>query len=496
LKTLIRNCLISVSNKEKLELLANYLNSRKVNIIASGGTSEKIKSFGIQVKEVSDLTRFPEILNGRVKTLHPHIYANILSKRNKSDLNDMLNNEVDVQYIDLVIVDLYPFSKAIKNAEDESLAIENIDIGGVSLLRAAAKNSKHVCVVSDISQYESLINEIEKNDGYVSKSFREECAFLSFKKTSEYDSLISEWFVRNKKLRYGENPHQEAIFLGDLEEIFNKIQGKELSYNNLLDVDAAVNLISEFTEPTIAIFKHTNPCGVSSGKENEPIEDIWDRALSGDPVSAFGGIIIANKEVSEGFASKLTNMFYEILIAPSYSQEALIELRKSPKRIILQQINSVKKAPQRKTVLGGILKQNYDDILIKDKPVVKTIKKPTQDQVDDLNFANKIVKHTKSNAIVLVKNKVLLSSGMGQSSRIDALEQAVLKADKFENSLENSVMASDAFFPFSDCIQRAHEEGIVSVIQPGGSIRDKESIELCDKLNISMVMTDTRHFKH
>ena len=499
MKTLIRNCLISVSNKDQLEKIANYLHSRKVNIIASGGTKNKINSFGISATDISKFTGFPEILEGRVKTLHPHVYANILSRRSQLDLNDMTNNNVYVKYIDLVIVDLYPFEKVISSNENNSLAIENIDIGGVSLLRAGAKNHRHVCVISDVSQYEELMEEMTKNLGCVSGKFRERQARLAFKKTSEYDSLIHEWFSSDTKLRYGENPHQNAIFTGNLDEIFEKQQGKDLSYNNLLDIDAALNLITEFSDPTIAIFKHTNPCGVSSGEKNDKIEDIWEKALSGDPISAFGGIIVSNREVNEELVSKMSKIFYEILIAPSFTQEALKKLRKSPKRTILKQINSVTRGEQRKSVLGGILKQNYDETVggqNKTTYSVKTNRKTGNDEINDLIFANKIVKHTKSNAIVLAKDKTLLGSGMGQTSRIDALEQAILKANRFENDLRNAVMSSDAFFPFNDCVKMAHDAGITAIIQPGGSIRDNESISLCNKLNIAMIATGIRHFKH
>jgi phosphoribosylaminoimidazolecarboxamide formyltransferase/IMP cyclohydrolase len=500
----IKNVLISVFNKDGLSPIIHKLNELSVKIFSTGGTKEFIEKEGVNVTAVENLTTFPSILGGRVKTLHPKIFGGILSRRDTVEDEKQLQ-KYDIPKFDLIIVDLYPFEKTVESGANESEIIEKIDIGGISLIRAAAKNYKDVLVVSEMKLYNELLSIL--NEGpYSDLSQRKEFAKIAFNVSSHYDSNIFNYFnnnkfdtlklsVReNKTLRYGENPHQSGYFFGNLEKLISKINGKELSYNNLLDIDAAINLIKEFSDTTFAILKHNNACGVAT---NSNLLNAWKEALSADPSSAFGGVLITNKEIDFETAKEINNLFYEVLIAPSYEKTALALLKEKKNRIILiqNQINLPKN--QFRSALNGILMQQKDlktDTFSDMKNVTK--KEPTQNEIQDLEFASKICKHTKSNTIVLAKNRQLLASGTGQTSRIDALNQAIEKANKFGFNLNGSVMASDAFFPFPDCVKVAHEAGISAVIQPGGSIKDQLSIDYCDKNKISMVMTGIRHFKH
>ena len=500
----IKNVLISVFNKDGLSPIIHKLNELSVKIFSTGGTKEFIEKEGVNVTAVENLTSFPSILGGRVKTLHPKIFGGILSRRDTVEDEKQLQ-KYDIPKFDLIIVDLYPFEKTVESGANESEIIEKIDIGGISLIRAAAKNYKDVLVVSEMKLYNELLSIL--NEGlYSDLSQRKEFAKIAFNVSSHYDSNIFNYFnnnkfdtlklsVReNKTLRYGENPHQSGYFFGNLEKLISKINGKELSYNNLLDIDAAINLIKEFSDTTFAILKHNNACGVAT---NSNLLNAWEEALSADPSSAFGGVLITNKEIDFETAKEINNLFYEVLIAPSYEKTALALLKEKKNRIILiqNQINLPKN--QFRSALNGILMQQKDlktDTFSDMKNVTK--KEPTQNEIQDLEFASKICKHTKSNTIVLAKNRQLLASGTGQTSRIDALNQAIEKANKFGFNLNGSVMASDAFFPFPDCVKVAHEAGISAVIQPGGSIKDQLSIDYCDKNKISMVMTGIRHFKH
>tara|TARA_B100002052_G_scaffold43020_1_gene35522 strand:+ start:131454 stop:132974 length:1521 start_codon:yes stop_codon:yes gene_type:complete len=500
----IKNVLISVFNKDGLHPIIHKLNELSVKIFSTGGTKEFIEKEGVNVTAVENLTTFPSILGGRVKTLHPKIFGGILSRRDTVEDEKQLQ-KYDIPKFDLIIVDLYPFEKTVDSGANESEIIEKIDVGGISLIRAAAKNYKDVLVVSEMQLYNELLSIL--NEGpYSDLSQRKEFAKIAFNVSSHYDSNIFNYFNNNKfdtlklsirenkTLRYGENPHQSGYFFGNLEKLISKINGKELSYNNLLDIDAAINLIKEFSDTTFAILKHNNACGVAT---NSNLLNAWKEALSADPSSAFGGVLITNKEIDFETAKEINNLFYEVLIAPSYEKTALALLKEKKNRIILiqNQINLPKN--QFRSALNGILMQQKDlktDTFSDMKNVTK--KEPTQNEIQDLEFASKICKHTKSNTIVLAKNRQLLASGTGQTSRIDALNQAIEKANKFGFNLNGSVMASDAFFPFPDCVKVAHEAGISAVIQPGGSIKDQLSIDYCDKNKISMVMTGIRHFKH
>lgn len=502
----IKSALISVYHKDGLENLLKLLNDKGVSFISTGGTQAYIKSLGYECELVEDLTGYPSILGGRVKTLHPKVFGGILYRRdNETDQQEVVKYEIPS--IDLVIVDLYPFSETVKTSSSEAAIIEKIDIGGISLIRAAAKNFKDVVCVASKEQYKPLYDLLSSRDNAeTTLEERKWFAKESFAVSSSYDSAIFNYFDNNentslrltfdtpKHLRYGENPHQKGAFWGNFDELFDQIHGKEISYNNLLDIDAAVNLISEFKETTFAILKHNNACGIAS-RENS--FQAWTDALAGDPVSAFGGIIITNKEIGADVAAEMNKIFFEVVIAPSYTEEALEILKQKKNRIILiQKSNELNKQIVR-GALNGVLVQDkdlYSETPEDLKPV--TNQKVTEEQISDLLFANIIVKHSKSNAIVLAKNKQLLASGIGQTSRVDALKQAIEKAHSFNFDLEGAVMASDAFFPFADCVEIAAKAGIKAVIQPGGSIRDNDSVEYCNKENIAMVMTGVRHFKH
>ena len=455
---------------------------------------------------VEDLTSYPSILGGRVKTLHPKVFGGILARRNFVSDEQQLA-AYGIPEIDLVIVDLYPFEETVKSNAEEDEIIEKIDIGGISLIRAAAKNFKDVVIISSKQDYLEFENILKTQNGETTIDQRRSFALKAFNISSDYDTAIFKYFNREDQLpvfkesiqtsqvlRYGENPHQNGLFYGDLDAMFNKLHGKELSYNNLVDVDAAVALIDEFTEPTIAILKHTNTCGIAS---RSFIKEAWIDALACDPVSAFGGVIIANDEIDALTATEISKIFYEVLIAPAFSDEAILILKEKKNRIIL--IRQPVKLPAKlfKTLLNGVIEQDKDTIIEgPDKMVSVTRRQPSEHEMKDLFFANKVVKHTKSNTIVFAKNSQLMASGVGQTSRVDSLKQAVIKANSFGFDLNGAVMASDAFFPFPDCVELAADAGITAVLQPGGSINDKLSIEMCDQKNISMVTTGIRHFKH
>ncbi|MFC2087323.1 bifunctional phosphoribosylaminoimidazolecarboxamide formyltransferase/IMP cyclohydrolase [Bacteroidota bacterium] len=502
----IKSALISVYHKGNLEKIVTKLNSLQIDLISTGGTHQFIQNLGFNVTAVEELTSYPSILGGRVKTLHPKIFGGILSRRgNAADEKELL--DYSIKDIDLIIVDLYPFEETVKSGASDEDIIEKIDIGGISLIRAAAKNYKDVLIVSSRDQYEDLYNLLDEKSGISSLEDRNKFAAYAFNISSHYDTQIftyfnqdskihsfKESFLTAKKLRYGENPHQTGFFFGELNEIFDQIHGKEISYNNLLDIDAAVNLISEFNETTFCILKHNNACGVAS---RERLIDAWKDALAGDPVSAFGGILICNKELDEATAEEIDKLFFEVIISPSYNEKALEILKKKKNRIILVQKEIRLPEDQFRTALNGVLYQDKDlSVERKEDMTVVTELKPDSRQYEDLEFANKIVKHTKSNTIVLAKNKQLCASGTGQTSRIDALKQAIEKAGNYKFDLNGAVMASDAFFPFADSVEVAHKAGITAVIQPGGSIKDKDSINFCNNNNMSMVFTGIRHFKH
>ncbi|MCK9254451.1 MAG: bifunctional phosphoribosylaminoimidazolecarboxamide formyltransferase/IMP cyclohydrolase [Bacteroidales bacterium] len=501
----INSALISVYHKDGLEIIVKTLEKHNIEIYSTGGTWDFINELGIKAIKIEDLTSYPSILDGRVKTLHPKVFGGILSIReNESHQKEIKNYEIP--NFDLVIVDLYPFEETVKNSEDEAEIIEKIDIGGISLIRAAAKNYNDVLVVSNLSQYHDLHSLLEENSCCTDIDIRKKFALEAFGISSAYDTAIFNWFDNNnftelkfsekqgKTLRYGENPHQKAKYFGNLENLFNQVHGKEISYNNLLDIDAAVNLISEFEETSCAILKHNNACGIAS---RVILSDAWDAALEADPVSAFGGVIITNQIVDQASAEKINKIFFEIIIAPDFTKTALDILKQKKNRIILIQKHSELQEKSFRTVLNGVLFQDRDLSIETESDFNYVTKKlPTKGQISDLIFANKLVKHTKSNAIVLVKDQQLLASGTGQTSRVDALKQAISKAKIFNFDLQDAVMASDAFFPFSDSIEIAHAEGISAVIQPGGSIRDEETVKFCDENDIAMVFTGVRHFKH
>ena len=502
----IKNALISVYHKDGLEEILSLLDKSGVRFLSTGGTKTFIDSLGYECDAVEDLTGYPSILGGRVKTLHPKVFGGILNRReNDSDKKQI--KSYAIPEIDLVIVDLYPFEETVASKAPEADIIEKIDIGGISLIRAAAKNFNDVVIVASKKQYAPLCNLLKTN-GEASTSLADRRFFAkeAFAVSSAYDTAIFNYFDEKensalriaidseKHLRYGENPHQSGKFYGDFEALFEQIHGKEISYNNLLDIDAAVNLISEFDDTTFAILKHNNACGVAS---RSTLLQAWKDALAGDPVSAFGGVLIANRPIDEETAAEINKIFFEVIIAPAYSAEALAILEQKKNRIILIQKPTALPAVQYRSILNGMLKQDKD----LHKESTDDLKQATQkaitpEQTEDLLFANKIVKHSKSNAIVLAKGKQLCASGIGQTSRIDALKQAIEKAKSFDFDLKGAVMASDAFFPFADCVEIACKEGIEAVIQPGGSIRDNESVEFCDKNGMAMVMTGFRHFKH
>ncbi len=504
-KKKIKRALVSVYHKDKLDLIIRKLHADGVEFLSTGGTQSFIESLDIPCQAVEDLTGYPSILGGRVKTLHPKVFGGILTRRdNEQDKSQI--EEYEIPEIDLVIVDLYPFEATVAAGADEPTTIEKIDIGGISLIRAAAKNYNDVVIVASQDQYQPLLDLISVNGSETSIEERRWFAKEAFAVSSHYDSAIFNYFDGEeesgfrqsqndaKMLRYGENPHQQGIYFGDFDAMFEQLQGKEISYNNLLDIDAAVNLINDFDDITFAILKHNNACGIAS---KPLLVDAWNAALAGDPISAFGGVLITNAIIDKATAEEMNKIFFEVVIAPDYDLDAIEILSQKKNRIILILKDAKSKGKQFRSLLNGVLVQDKDSKTetVDDLKVV-TENAPTAEQIEDLLFANKIVKHSKSNAIVLAKNKQLCASGVGQTSRVDALTHAIDKADAFKIDLNGAVMASDAFFPFPDCVQIAFEAGIVSVIQPGGSIKDQDSINNCNQNGVSMVTTGFRHFKH
>jgi phosphoribosylaminoimidazolecarboxamide formyltransferase/IMP cyclohydrolase len=502
----IQSALISVFSKDGLEPIVRKLHEQNVTLYSTGGTEDFIKNLGIPVVPVEDITSFPEILGGRVKTLHPKIFGGILNRQdNESDVQQM--KEFDIPQIDLVIVDLYPFEKTVASGASEQDIIEKIDIGGISLIRAGAKNFKDTVIVASVNEYSLLLDLITEQNGATTIENRRLFATKAFHVSSHYDGAIFNYFNTDETiykesieggqiLRYGENPHQKGFFFGDFDAMFKKVHGKELSYNNLLDVDAAVNLINEFKTdgPTFAILKHNNACGLASRKT---ISEAYLAALACDPTSAFGGVLIANTKIDLATAQEINKLFCEVVIAPSYDDDAITVLQEKKNRIILVQNEVELPSRQVRTCLNGLLIQDRNNITdTKEHLKTVTITEPTAQEIEDLIFASKICKNTKSNTIVFAKNGTLISSGTGQTSRVDALVQAVDKAKAFGFDLTGASMASDAFFPFPDCVELAKKAGITAVIQPGGSIKDELSINYCNENNVAMVFTGTRHFKH
>ena len=501
----MKTALVSVFHKDGLDEIITMLHKEGVQLLSTGGTQEFIESLGVPCQRVEDLTGYPSILGGRVKTLHPKVFGGILGRRDlESDQVQMVNYEIPE--IDLVIVDLYPFEATVASGASHEAIIEKIDIGGISLIRAAAKNHKDVVIVASKDQYAALADILRNKGAQTTLEERVWFAKEAFAVSSLYDSAIFNYFDGDngsmfrkavnhpKSLRYGENPHQKGYFYGDFEAMFDQIHGKEISYNNLLDINAAVDLIDEFDETTFAILKHNNACGLAS---RDTLLAAWTDALAGDPVSAFGGVLITNRAIDKETAEEINKIFFEVIIAPDYDVNALEILTQKKNRIILVRKETEMPRQQYRSVLNGVLVQDRDlktETPEDCKPV--TNKVATAEEIEDMLFANKIVKNSKSNAIVLAKNKQLLASGVGQTSRVDALKHAIEKAKGFGFDLQGAVMASDAFFPFPDCVEIAHEAGVTAVIQPGGSVRDAESVEYCNNNDVAMVITGFRHFKH
>ncbi len=509
----IKTALLSTFYKEGLGVLANVLGKLEVRLISTGGTLEFLKNLGLEVKPVEDLTDFPEMLGGRVKTLHPKVFGGILNRRHMAE-DQIQIAEFDIPSIDLVVVNLYPFEETLKNGGTLQEMIEKIDIGGVSLIRAAAKNFTDVCIVADQSDYLKVADELKLSSGFISLDTRKKLAAKAFQITASYDAMIGQYLSEKaetdealpeswlsiaspkNEIRYGENPHQKAAFYGNPGEVYEQIHGKELSYNNLVDAAAAFDLLSEFEsiKPATVIVKHTNACGVAV---SDTLSNAYQLALSCDPTSAFGGVIALNQIVDKGTAIHLNDLFFEILLAPGFEADALEILKTKKNRILLVAKISQKPMWQVKSIFNGLLVQQNDLALAKKEDCkIVSEKIPVEADWANMLFANKIVKHTKSNTIVLAKEGILLASGTGQTSRVDALKQAIHKATSFGFDLNGSAMASDAFFPFPDCIEIAAGVGIKSVIQPGGSIKDQDSIDACNRLGICMVTTGLRHFKH
>lgn len=502
----IKNALVSVYYKDNLEPLIHALAANGVIFYSTGGTEKFITDLGYPVTAVEDLTGYPSILGGRVKTLHPKVFGGILSRRALAEDQAQLN-EYQIPEFDLVIVDLYPFEETLQSGAAEKDIIEKIDIGGISLIRAAAKNFNDVVIIASKDDYPVLTTMIEENSGSTDLADRKRFAQKAFHVSSHYDSAIFNYFnqaepltvlkiseTQAQALRYGENPHQKGTFYGNLDALFTKLNGKELSYNNLVDVDAGLALIDEFNTPTFAILKHTNACGIAS---RPTLVEAWQAALACDPISAFGGVLICNGELNAETATAINDLFFEVLIAPSFSVDALTILQAKKNRILLQRNKVELPQKQVKTLLNGYIEQDKDlQIEGPEYMTCVTNKQATTAELADLYFANKVVKHTKSNTIVFAKNQTLLASGVGQTSRVDSLKQAILKAEAFGFDLQGSVMASDAFFPFPDCVEIAADAGITAVLQPGGSIKDQDSIEMANQKGICMVTTGIRHFKH
>lgn len=504
----IRSALISVFHKDGLDDIIPLLKQLEIKVYSTGGTQSLLEKHGIKVHAVEDLTTYPSILDGRVKTLHPKVFGGILAKREPDHLNELV--QYDIPELDLVVVDLYPFEETVAQTSDERQIIEKIDIGGISLIRAAAKNYRDIVVVPSKDQYGDLHHILADQQGGSTLELRKHLALKAFQISSHYDTAIFQYFNQDiadtsqlkisagpaTPLRYGENPHQEAFFYGRLEEEFQKLNGKELSYNNLVDIDSAIDLMSEFDGEKVAfaILKHTNSCGVSI---RPTTIEAYQAALAGDPVSAFGGILITNGQIDLKTAQAINEQFYEVLIAPDFDDSALALLRKKKKRILLRRIADRRQPTKVKTLLGGFIRQDADQAIETTEDLNQvTTKTASPEELDALLFANKVAKHLKSNVIVLVKDKQLIGMGCGQTSRVDACKQAIDKAKRMGFDVAGSVMASDAFFPFPDCVELAHKEGVVAVIQPGGSINDHLSINFCNEAGMAMVTTGVRHFKH
>ena len=504
----IKSALISVFDKTGLEPIVKKLHQLNVTIYSTGGTEEFIKNLNIPVVPIEDVTSYPSILGGRVKTLHPKVFGGILNRQdNETDVQQM--QEFDIPQIDVVIVDLYPFEKTVASGANDIDIIEKIDIGGISLIRAAAKNFKDTLIVPSVNEYLLFLDIISNNNGETTFEQRKTFATKAFNVSSHYDAAIFNYFNKNQEesvlkiseikgniLRYGENPHQKGFFFGDFEKMFTKLHGKELSYNNLLDIDAAINLMNEFKDdyPTFAILKHNNACGIATRKT---LKEAYLDALEADPTSAFGGVLIANTRIDLATAEEINKLFCEVVIAPSFDDDAVDLLEEKKNRIILVQKQIDLPKTSVRSCLNGVLVQDKD-LKTDSKQDLKTatMTSPSEEEIEDLIFASKIGKHTKSNTIIIAKNKQLCASGTGQTSRVDALNQAIQKAISFEFDLTGAVMASDAFFPFPDCVEIANKAGITAVIQPGGSIKDELSIDYCNKNNLAMVFTGIRHFKH
>jgi len=501
----IKSALISVFHKDRLDEIIDLLKKNNIDIFSTGGTFDFIKKQGAEAKTVESLTSYPSILGGRVKTLHPKVFGGILGRRELE--GDMAQfKEYEIPEIDLVIVDLYPFEETVAATSNESDIIEKIDIGGISLIRAAAKNFKDVLIVPSRDYYDELISLLKDKGGQTELTDRKRFATYAFRVSSHYDTAIHNYFAEDDidafklsfheatVLRYGENPHQQGVFYGKADEVFEQLHGKAISYNNLGDLDAAIGLIDEFEDTTFAILKHNNACGIASRTN---LTEAYKDALAGDPVSAFGGVLVTNKKIDLITAEEINKLFFEIILAPGYDEEALKMLQSKKNRIILKRKPSELPDKTFRSLLNGVIMQDKDnktEVADDLKPVTNTL--PSEDETEDLIFANKVVKHTKSNTIVLVKDKQLAASGVGQTSRVDALKQAIIKAGEFGFDLNGSVMASDAFFPFADSVEIAGKAGVTAVIQPGGSVRDQDSIDYCNEHNIAMVFTGTRHFKH
>jgi phosphoribosylaminoimidazolecarboxamide formyltransferase/IMP cyclohydrolase len=513
----IQSALISVFYKDGLEPLVQQLHQLGITIYSTGGTQSFIEKLDIPVIPVENLTSYPSILGGRVKTLHPSVFGGILGRRdNDTDVQEM--KQFKIPEIDLVIVDLYPFEETVASTSEEKLIIEKIDIGGPSMIRGAAKNFKDLVVIAAKNDYGVLTQLLKDQQGTTTLEQRKAFAAKAFQVVAHYDVAIAKYFNPEsdlyflesvpgpKTMRYGENPHQKGVFYGNLEELFNQLNGKELSYNNLVDVDAAVQLISEFNTvetfsspagggregATFAIIKHTNVCGIAA---RDSVKAAWDAALAGDPESAFGGVLVCNGTIDKATADAISEIFFEVLIAPAFDEDALATLKAKKNRILLQLKTQFKKPQEYKAVLNGVLIQGTDEGNYTEWKEVGG-RETTEAEKADLVFANLVCKHLKSNAIALVKNKQLIGKGCGQTSRIDSLRQSVEKAKQFQFDLNGAVLASDAFFPFNDCVQMGHAAGITAFIQPGGSVRDKDSIEYCQQHKLAMVMTGMRHFKH
>ncbi|MFN3839172.1 MAG: bifunctional phosphoribosylaminoimidazolecarboxamide formyltransferase/IMP cyclohydrolase [Cyclobacteriaceae bacterium] len=503
----INRALISVFYKDNLEPIIHALGKAGVELVSTGGTQQFIEQLGYTVTPVETLTGFPPIFGGRVKTLHPAVFGGILFRRNQADDVNQAN-EFAIKPIDLVIVDLYPFEETVAGGGSDEAIIEKIDIGGISLIRAAAKNFNDVLIVASRDQYSHLLKLLNEKNCSSDLADRKHFAALAFDVTSHYDAAIFSWFNSDQRihsfkksirtgrtLRYGENPHQQGKFFGTLENLLEQLHGKELSYNNLVDVDAALNLVQEFTEePSFVIIKHTNACGVATAPT---VREAYLKAYQADTTSAFGGVLATNRPIEKDAAGEINKLFFEILVAPAYDADALELLKTKKNRMILLQKKPIRETKQFKSLLNGVIEQDVD--LKSDSPAdlkVVTKRTPSPDEVESLLFASKIAKHTKSNTIVLAVKGQLLASGVGQTSRVDALKQAIEKARLVGFDLTGAVMASDAFFPFADCVEIAHYAGIRAVIQPGGSVRDQDSISYCDAHNMAMVFTGTRHFKH